>query len=51
MKKKNWSRDEEDLLINCIKKGETIPIIAEKLNRSSKSVESKIWIFKQTKKA
>ena len=46
--KKAWSNMEENQLINCHKKKMSISEIANILNRSPKSVESKIWMFKQT---
>ena len=46
--KKAWSNIEEDQLINCYKKRMSIPEIVNILSRSPKSVESKIWMFKQT---
>ena len=48
--KKAWSTKEEDQLINYHKEKMSIPEIANMLNRSPKSVESKIWMFKQTRR-
>lgn len=48
--KKAWSNKEEDLLINYYNEKMSIPEMANMLNRSPKSVESKIWMFKQTRR-
>lgn len=46
-KNKNpWNRDEEELLIRLYNTKKNISLIAEKLERSAKSVESKVWAFK-----
>lgn len=44
--KNSWNRQEEEELVRLFNSKKSIPSIAEHLQRSSKSVESKIWAFK-----
>jgi hypothetical protein len=48
--KRAWKEEEESKLIELKNKNHTISQIASILNRSSKSVESKIWLLKQYKR-
>jgi DNA-directed RNA polymerase specialized sigma24 family protein len=45
--KKGWTVEEERLLLKYHEENLTIPEIAQMLKRSKKSVESKLWTFKQ----
>ena len=42
----SWDKQEEEVLIRLFNSKKSIPSIAEHLQRTSKSVESKIWDFK-----
>ncbi|MBU0460901.1 MAG: hypothetical protein KJ597_03820 [Nanoarchaeota archaeon] len=44
--KNAWSREEEEQLVRLFNAKKSITSIADTLDRSAKSVESKVWAFK-----